>query len=202
MATSPIAGLVTPDLTAPPNIPSDMAALATQLDSMVQVKIQQITLATNAVITFSSIPQTFTHLRVVGHLRTLVAAATDASGLRLNGDASSVYDYAHIDYNDASTPGFAGVGSGGAATANSIVHATVSGSTATAGYFTQVTIDIPDYTSTAFNKTATGTYSLLNHPLGVFGGSWASTSAISSLAFAASGATYAAGSTLSLYGIP
>ena len=101
-------------------------------------------------ITFSSIPQTYTHLQIRCLTRSTEAADGDNVYMQLNGSSASSYAW-HRLIGSGATPS-AGVNSGvtlGLITINA-------GATASAGTFGAAVIDILDYTNTNKNRTVRG----------------------------------------------
>jgi hypothetical protein len=146
-------------------------------------------------VTFSSIPQTFTHLQIRGILFSATAGANFAA--QFNGDTGANYK-GHYLY-----------GSGSAATSG--VSSNTSGisvgyvSTANASYGDAFIFDILDYTNTNKYKTCRDLDGRDANGAGhieLFSGVWLNTAAITSITIASTGAPTAAQySTFQLYGI-
>jgi hypothetical protein len=166
--------------------------------------IATTTLSTAGQVTFSSIPQTFTHLQLRCFIRgTNVSNATDNMLLTLNGDnTSGNYGYAHF------------LNGNGSAVSSSIISnvagqsygAIVSSGTTTANVFGAIIIDILDYTNTNKNKTIKSIGGFDGNgsgTIGIYSDAWYSTAAVNSLLLQITGSpfNFAAGSVLSLYGI-
>lgn len=150
--------------------------------------------------TLSSIPQTFSDLKIVGSLRSTAAQTWDTWYIRFNGNSSSLYtSYAlygtgsSADVNNGITPDTAVYFS------NTLPAANV-----TANTFNNFEMYIPNYAG-ATNKSfavdvvtennATGSYQAIT------AGRWASTSAVTSITFGTTGSNFTTGSTISIYGI-
>jgi hypothetical protein len=155
--------------------------------------------STASSVSFSNIPATYRDLIVVLSIRSTHSGNEDFSVMRFNGDSGSNYSYVFMN------------GSGAVATSSSsssvtfISDSTFAGSTATANVFTPALINIEDYSATDKHKTTISRSSstTTSGQVSATAGRWANTAAITSVAFTCfqSGASYAAGSTFSLYGV-
>lgn len=147
-------------------------------------------------ITFSSIPQTYSHLQI-RVVSVLAANNNGALTLQMNGVSTLSYS-GHRLYTGGSTVG---------ATGNaSVSYIQLAGESA--GMTTQPTVaivDVYDYTNTNKNKTIRGlatTMSALSaYEVSLNSGSFASTTAISSLTLATTAGNFATTTRISLYGI-
>jgi len=152
------------------------------------------------VVTFNSIPQTFTDLMLKISTRTDYASTWDGGpSLYFNGDnAGSTYSETQIrgDGSTAISQRFY---------SNSITYFGIAnGATSTANTFTNGEIYIPNYRSSNYkpflidlvaeNQTVTA-YQTMD------AGLWRSTSAITSISFYGGSGNYVTGSTFSLYGV-
>jgi hypothetical protein len=155
---------------------------------------------TAASITFSNIPATYRDLVLSLGIRSTYALGNDDYlKLTFNGDTGNNYNYLFMN------------GSGTAATSGSnsnvafISDSTFSTSTAASGIFTPVQINIQDYSATDKHKTTVSRSSASTTGLVVSAtaGRWANTAAVNSITLTCfqAAATFAAGSTFSLYGI-
>lgn len=151
-----------------------------------------VTSGGQATITFSSIPQTYTHLQ----LRGMNLSNTTTNGIltQFNGDTGT--NYTEHDLR----------GSGAAVNAYAYTAQTGSGSglTGSTTYPAVSVLDIFDYTSTNKYKTIRALYGFdSNNTAGGFvflsSGLWLNTSAINSITL--SGATFQQYSSFALYGI-
>lgn len=153
--------------------------------------IQTQTLSAPAeTVTFSAIPQTFTHLLII-------ASACDSSGtsqaftLTFNGDTGTNYAYCN-------TLNVNGVPGGSASASSPSIPAGLEGGTGGASQ-----ISIPAYRG-ALPKTATGTANSFTAGAAVlaaqYGGNWNNVAAITSIELFAN-SSFTAGSVFSLYGI-
>lgn len=169
----------------------------------VPVLIASTTLGASAAsITFSSIPQTWAHLRAVGYIRGDSATVSQDGLVRFNGDSGSNYDRQYMSAAGAA------VGAGenfGITSGLVIIHPSAS---APANLFSGFVLDIPHYTSTAGNKTA---FTEASHKIGTASGNlntalymmaWRNNAAITQVAFLPGTGNFVAGSRISLYGMP
>jgi hypothetical protein len=151
-------------------------------------------------VTFSSIPQTYTHLQIRYIAKTTRAFYQEALYVRINGTSSSNYA-THYLYGDT------GSIYSGASTATNIIFApSMTGATNTSIYGAGV-IDVLDYTSTNKYKTvrSIGGYddnaAGPNPPVGIYSGFLTNDlTAVTSITVVGNGALDT-GSTFALYGI-
>lgn len=147
-----------------------------------------------ASIDFSSIPSTYTDLRIVWTART---ATSDFPILRINSDTGTNYSYT-ILYGNGTTA----ASTRGSSTATCYLGADVAMPTA-ASTFCLVTIDFFNYAGST-NKTFLSVYADDRNGSGEVNrtvGLWRSTSAINAISLRTTGVQLAAGSTATLYGI-
>jgi hypothetical protein len=132
-------------------------------------------------VSFTNIPNTYTHLQIRA-----ITRDTDAGGFGLtttmnfNSDTGANYSW-HWLYGNGSS---AAANSGSSATTTALGWTTGTGGTANS--FAGIVIDILDYANTNKNKTSRVLYGIdLNGSGGVWlsSGSWRSTSAITSITF-------------------
>lgn len=165
---------------------------------------RQTLAADTATVTFSSIPQDFTHLHLKCLVRSTVAAGTDVFNMRLNSDSSALYDWTTTLWNDSTAPGTASTGSNGVVATSLRVSGEIDGATATAGFFTKAQIDIPHYSDGTTSRTkgfmsqAVLSGFTINLASGVYVP--AAAAAITAVTFLC-GANFKAGSVFSLYGV-
>jgi hypothetical protein len=165
--------------------------------------IASVTLGSANTVSFSSIPQTFTHLqlRVFGRSQ---GAGNGAFNLQINGDGGANYGFGfHYLLGDGASASSGTTGSGSQA---AIYFPNIASSSETSGVFGNVIIDILDYTNTNKNKVTRAIGGYDNNGSGkvqLTSGLWLSTAAITSLTFASSTSpyTFAAGTRFDLYGI-
>ena len=163
-------------------------------------KIQTVTVGSggSANIEFTSIPQTYTDLKVVLSSRTATGGAAD-NIIVFNGDTSSSYSQRQIQGNGSSASSSSGTNTG------FTQSTTTNGSTDTASVFASSEIYIPNYASannksfsveTVTENNATTAYQTLR------AGLYSSSSAITSLRLTnSSSANFAQHSSATLYGI-
>jgi hypothetical protein len=154
-------------------------------------------------ITIPNIPQTYSHLRMIGMLRGDLAAAYTDLRMQFNGDTGANYDSYQM-YSFAA--GAAAVSELLAQTQMGWVS-TINAGTATAGFFTPVVFDIPDYRSVLASKMVQGRASMWYSTgsqtlyLRVLEGRWRTfSSPLTSIRFFLAGGNFVAGSRLTLYG--
>lgn len=184
----------------PSGTPADRKVTAKLLSGM--GVIAQTTLGSAAAsISFTSIPATYSHLRVVMMVRSAVAGTDDRVLVRFNNDTAANYDWQRVYGLNATA--------GASATAGdtSIHVGSITGSTATAGLASYLDIIIPAYAQTSLHKGLVSTchFSSANAAanLGVFiqGGKWRSTAAITRVDLIGWTANLDAGTTATLYGL-
>jgi hypothetical protein len=154
-----------------------------------------------ATVTFSSIPGTFNHLKLVVKCRASDAAGNVSVFMRMNGDSGANYDWQQLSGANA-TP---------SATANAAQTGMFVGyctaTTAAASTAGILEINIPCYTDTLFFKNASSFAGLIASSTGntvttIFENQYRSTSAVTSVTFyTSSGSNFITGSLFYLYGI-
>jgi hypothetical protein len=149
----------------------------------------------DATITFSNIPQNYTHLQ----LRTYSQSSTGAPArIRFNSDSGSNYALHVIQGNSAS------VGTGGV-TAQSGIDCIISTISSVTNTFAASIVDILDYTNTSKNKTIksqAGYETNSNGTVYLYSGLWLNTAAISTITLTdSSGGNFTTYSQFALYGI-
>ncbi len=164
--------------------------------------IQTVTVGSGgaADVTFSSIPQTYTHLQIRGIVRD-TAGAAQSFWVRYNGDSTSGNYFFHYLQGNGSA-------ASAAAEAPSTVNilGPVTSSAQTSGMFAATVIDILDYSKTTKAKTTralSGYDANGSGIVGLYSGGWSkSNEAITSIFLRDSAATnFAQGTTFALYGI-
>lgn len=113
------------------------AGAAASYESIATVAVTSNTLT----ITFSSIPQTYTHLQIRGIARTNRNSAIDSYQINLNGNSNT------------KSHELRGDGSAASASSGNVANGIIPGANATASVFGGFVSDILDYTSTNKNKT-------------------------------------------------
>jgi hypothetical protein len=143
-------------------------------------------------ITFSSIPQTYTHLQIRGF--TLGSVTAQDVKLQFNSDTATNYSIHYLQGNGT------GAGAAGLASQTYIEIGITGTTTSPSGFVT----DILDYTNTNKNKTARSLLGYDNNGSGyaiLFSGYWNSTTAISTITLTPYSGTFNQYSSFSLYGI-
>lgn len=165
---------------------------------MALVKIQEITADSGglASITFSSITQNFTHLRLLGILRTnRTVTLTDSIIARFNGDTGANYTYGS---------GIGSLTTGAAAATSYARFARVTSSANTANFFGGIDCYITNYTSTLIKGAFcnSGAMDGVTNNYEASMNSWNNSAAITSISLTpTSGTLFTQYSTLTLYGI-
>lgn len=144
-------------------------------------------------ITFSSIPSTYTDLRVV--FAGTSASLTPSVKLQFNSDTTGNYSYRYLSGNGT------GASSSSSQNSGSIFLALVTGLSTTIS--TMLTIDIFSYAGSAYKTVlSSGAFDLNGSgTVESFVGLWRSTSAINTVSLTGTNANFAAGTTAALYGI-
>jgi len=151
-----------------------------------------------AVRTFSSIPQTFTHLQLRVFLRDTFSGAATNAFVRFNGDAGSNYAYHYLNGNGSSAA------SGASLSQSYLPIGNDPAGTSTANVYGSFIVDILDYTNTNKNKTTRTLGGFDANGSGIvslYSGLWLNTAAITSIQCGADSLGDAPGTYLSLYGI-
>ena len=161
--------------------------------------IQRTSPTSGTSITFSSIPQTYSHLQ----LRINIMGAAGAGiYYQFNGDSSTTSYAWHV----LEGGGTSAAATGGTTDGYSLLNFNTSKPSATAPFVS--ILDIQNYASTTQNKTGRGfTGSNINTASAAYGvtlssGLWINTAAITSIKIATSNASaFSSGSTFALYGM-
>jgi hypothetical protein len=151
-------------------------------------------------VTFTNIPQTFTHLQV-----RIFGRVTGSTGgilyLRPNSDFSTSNYRSHTVYGDGSNTYSFDYGTG----RNYLLFGMATDGTVGSGIFGSIIIDILDYANTSKNKTFKSIGGLDPNAAGgfisMYSGLWMNTSAVTSIAMDGLGNTLTTGSRVDLYGI-
>lgn len=160
--------------------------------------------SSGATLSFSSIPQSFRHLMLVGSVRSSVSAENDGLLLQFNGDTGGNYDWQRLTANNATLSGAVGRG------VTSIQVGAIEGANSRANSFSPVHIYIYLYAQSATYEKYTLSQNTFfgdvsadaDMFLQLRGGRWRSTAAITSLSLAPLvGPNFVASSGFQLYGI-
>lgn len=157
-----------------------------------------------ASISLTSIPATYSSLRLVMFLRSVRVATTDTVLVQFNLDTTAAnYFGQEAGGNGASV--FAAVNNG--ATATVLGLSVVPAASSPSASFGAVTVDIPDYANATRLKTATGksasriTTGTSGNIVYLTGGTWNNSNAITSIQIKCLSANLDAGSSVFLYGL-
>lgn len=148
---------------------------------------------TTASITFTSIPQTYTDLKLVFSTRDNSGSYINNMNININSSSSN--------FSAKTIMKLGGSLSSGTETTN---LAFSTGSTATASTFTNGEVYFPNYTSSNYKSYSADSASENNasdNGMILEAGLWSNTAAITSITFAPSSASFVAYSTFYLYGI-
>lgn len=163
--------------------------------SMIPIASQTVSGSSTQTITFSNIPQTFTHLELRSFTQT--SSATTYVYFRLNGDSGTNYSWHELQGDGASALSFAGSSQNLGVASDGIPQSTTSSWSASVGQFL-------DYTNTNKNKTYRAICGADRNGSGLtflVSSAWYSTAAITSIALSLANGNYTAGSRFDLYGI-
>ena len=161
--------------------------------------IQTTTLGTSqASVTFSAIPSTYTDLVLVGSAKSLLSG-TDSIGIAVNGNGSAIYSRTYLQANGTA------VTSGRQTAQIRIVSDYIMGTSGTAD-FGVYTWNFMNYSNTTTYKTMLVRYNSASAAAGTAVLLWRSTSAITTFSFninsfGSSTGDFITGSTFTLYGI-
>lgn len=152
---------------------------------------------------FDSIPGTYNHLLLVMQLRT-TANSGASPRMTLNADGGANYHRSKMTNTNATVSGTSTSGE----TDASLTATALPGATDTAGRAGLVIVDLPNYAGTTFHKEwmsrlhSSVSAVAAGQIVGVAGGTWADTSAITRIQIQpSSGSTFVTGSGAWLYGI-
>ena len=153
-----------------------------------------------ASITFNSIPQDFTDLRLIASSR--MGSASGNYGVRFNADATNSYSWTYLTGNGTSSSS----GRLGSASLTELVVGQINGTDTTADVFSYSSISIPNYTLSNFKQVSADGIRENNATTGIQildASMWLKTAAITSLTIRpyAGNGTFVQHSTFTLYGI-
>jgi hypothetical protein len=183
------------------------SAKSNWLDSSAYFPIATTTLATTtSSITFSSIPQTYTHLQIRGVAQgNSPSVNSETFRIQLNGDTAANYS-THGPYGSSYS------GSGGVGTTGVINAASATAISAfdfprdNSSYFAPIVYDILNYTNTSIYKTVRSIAGTdMNQTgyswLGIYSGLWLNTAAVTSVRVFPNADSWKANTKFTLYGI-
>jgi hypothetical protein len=158
--------------------------------------IAQYTLTgTQSSVSFTSIPQTYTDLVVSIHGRSTIASADSIIFCQLNGVTSSSYGFKR--FGSSGTSGY----SDGSYSSAYMYMGRVPGNSATASYFSDITVNVNDYTATKYPQLFSSSFmptTAIEYQAGSF---FSASNVVSILFYLESSSSWAIGSQFSLYGI-
>ena len=161
--------------------------------------IQTTTVGTAvSTVTFSSIPQTYTHLQIRAICRLGESTSDNNIFMQFNGDTAANYSN-HYLYGSGS-----GAASNGGVSSSNMPCMRCTGSTSTANMFGAGIIDILDYANTNKYKTLRSISGNDQNGSGfafMQSGNWRSTAAITSVSFVVATSNIAVNSSFALYGV-
>lgn len=163
------------------------------------IKISTVTVGSGGAssIDFTSIPQTYTDLKIVVSARSTLAQIYGSGYLQFNGDTSSNYKYIRLGGNGASA------GTDSATGTTSIIYEFV-GASSTASIFANAEIYIPNYTGSTQKSVSIDSVGENNAATAYAtfaAGLWTNTAAITSIKLYSDSQTTVQYSTATLYGI-
>ena len=182
--------------------PSVCSFVANSTSAMTQIAQQVVSGSSTTAVTFSSIPGTYTSLRIVANGRVSDSNTNEAILVEFNADTGNNYDWSFT------FGGFSALTASTAVADSQIRAGILTGATAPANYAGTMTLDIPGYAGTTFYKTTSSQSSWnLDTNAGHLNasshaGQWHSTAAITQIVLTdQGGGHYLAGTTFTLYGV-
>lgn len=178
---------------------TQLAALITLLNSSPVLIQRVITAASQTSVSFTSIPGTYTHLRIIGCGRSATGAASDNVRIQFNSDTTN---------GNYGTQQLQGTGATASSASNpgsiNNLFADLSAASATANQSGTFESLIPMYASTTFIKAWQTVTAIPGFPLlAIQAGRWNVTTAVTTITLVLnSGAAFVDGSVFDLIGIP
>jgi hypothetical protein len=162
--------------------------------------IQTVTTsASQATVSFTSIPSTYKHLQLRIHARSNRASSDTTAVIRFNSDSGANYNN-HRLYGNGST-----VSADGNTNETRVMYLMINAVGATTASYSPYIVDIHDYASTTKNKTARAIGGKDNNDTDGYiflqSGAWRNTAAITTIELIDVISTFVNGSVISLYGI-
>jgi hypothetical protein len=157
---------------------------------------------TTTLISFTGIPQTYTHLQLRGYLQ-VYGGSQGGANIRFNNDSAN--NYAFHQFGGGAYDGT--TRAQGYVTQNSFNFDRFEGSTTAVNVFSPMIVDVYNYSNTTINKTAKQKAGIADNGLGyeqvyISTGHWRNTSAVTRLDFFINGNTALSQySSFALYGI-
>jgi hypothetical protein len=168
-------------------------------DGFFQIATTTLNVAASS-ITFSSIPQDYTHLQIRGIARSTRTEVNSGINITMNSDTGSNYSYHGIYGSGSSAASYSG------ASQTAMYSGGILAASSTASCFSPIVIDILDYNNTNKFKTirilsGSDQNSASFSEVGLVSGNYRSTTAVSSLTLTAAVNNLAQYSSFALYGI-
>jgi hypothetical protein len=163
-------------------------------------KIQTVTVGSGgaANIEFTSIPATYTDLKIVLSSRSLQGNVYGGGALQFNSDTGGNYRFKRLRANGSSAASDQGNPT------TSITNWDMAGANATASVFGNIEIYIPNYqvaTQKVVSIEYVGENNATEAHMGLLGGTWTNTAAITSIKIYSAGGNLIEHSSATLYGI-
>lgn len=161
-----------------------------------------VLVGTSAAITFASIPQAFSHLRIVGYARTDGAVTVQDMLMRFNGDSGANYDRQYL--SGAVSTAAAGESFG----TTGLGVSSVPGASAAANLFAPFDIVTPYYSQGSNHKASVSCWAYKygtasgNLGVGMMSHFWRSAAAITQVSLHPTSGNFVAGTRVTLYGMP
>lgn len=217
MGQTPAYQLPYPELTDPADVPTDMRQLAEDFENKVAIpldgrmdaieagvgsfaKLADIKLAADAaLIDFTAIPNTYTHLQLIGYLRGVTGGNAINVDLRCNGDAASNYG----------TQLFSAIGTSlsalGIAAFGAAVVGTIPAAAAAVASYSALSVLLSNYSHPAGTTTPMLIQSVVDSPGGMqvdnSGAFWRGTAPVNRVEIHPRTGNFKAGSRATLYGL-
>jgi hypothetical protein len=150
-------------------------------------------------LTFSSIPQTYTHLQIRAITRDTGGSYGYNVNMRFNSDSGSNYTYHGLEGNGSSASAF-----GSSSATTQFPFATSSGGANASGTFAPIVCDILDYSNTSkykVHRTLNGYDDNGSGYIEFRSGVWLNTTAVTSITVLSTGSNFANNTQFALYGI-
>jgi hypothetical protein len=178
---------------------SSKAVAAADTGAMFPLQVITVGSAGASSITFTNIPNTYSHLQLRALSRSDRSLTSDSWFIQINSDTATNYSYHALRGNGTTADAFSSVSD------TSMLFLQQAGGTTGANVFGTLILDILDYSNTNKNKTLRGLGGVDNNgngTLGLSSGLWRSTSAVTSIRIVPnSGNNFVQYSSFALYGI-
>ena len=161
---------------------------------------QTVSGSSTSTITFNSIPQTFTDLKILISVRNNSGSARNGLNYTFNGDTATNYSNTILIGYDSSS-----VGSFRSSSQTASNESNMNGGGSTTNTFSNSEVYIPNYTGSNFKSIISDSTAENNssssYIIDMGAALWRSTSAISSISFTSGSGNFVANSTITIYGI-